>query len=136
MLTYLGYHSLENGPSYEPTLCSENRRRVVAQVFTSDKFAVSFTGRPPLLTNSFCSTPMPLDISDEDLASDKTALSHAVQSLDDQGWNTSGKIHPSTVIRARYMIASIRDELIAVALSHNKQVERDQIQSVNLMPCY
>ncbi|KAF4783628.1 hypothetical protein HER10_EVM0012038 [Colletotrichum scovillei] len=130
MLTYLGYHSLENGPSYEPTLCSENRRRVVAQVFTSDKFAVSFTGRPPLLTNSFCSTPMPLDISDKDLASDKTALSHAVQSLDDQGWNTSGEIHPSTVIRARYMIASIRDELIAVALSHSKEVERDQIQAL------
>ncbi|EXF86013.1 hypothetical protein CFIO01_05948 [Colletotrichum fioriniae PJ7] len=81
MLTYLGNHNLENGPSYEPTLCSENRRRIVAQVFTSDKFGVSFTGRPPLLTNSFCSTPMPLDISDEDIASDKTTLAHAFQSL-------------------------------------------------------
>lgn len=130
MLTYLGNHNLENGPSYEPTLCSENRRRIVAQVFTSDKFGVSFTGRPPLLTNSFCSTPMPLDISDEDIASDKTTLAHAIQSLDDHGWNTGGKIYPSTVIRARYMIASIRDELIAVALSHNQHVEQSQIQFV------
>ncbi|KAJ3537571.1 hypothetical protein NM208_g6256 [Fusarium decemcellulare] len=129
MLTYIGLHNLENGPSYQPTISSEYRRRLVAQIFTTDKFGVSFSGRPPLLTNNFCSTPMPLDIGDEDLASDGATLMRAFNSLDDHGWNTAGEIYPTTIIRARYMIAIIRDDLINIALCNRKPVDLSQLQN-------
>ncbi|KAH7254750.1 hypothetical protein MRS44_016586 [Fusarium solani] len=130
MLTYLGLHALENGPSYRPTLCSEYRRRLVAQIFTTDKFGVSFAGRPPSLTGTFCSTPMPLDISDEDLGSDDATLMRAFNSLDDHGWNTVGEIYPTTMIRARHMIAVIRDELIDIALCSRRPVDTYQLQDI------
>ncbi|KAM0425584.1 hypothetical protein ACHAPT_009115 [Fusarium lateritium] len=130
MLTYLGLHALENGPSYRPTLCSEYRRRLVTQIFATDKFGVSFAGRPPLLTGNFCSTPMPLDISDEDLGSDDATLMRAFNSLDNHGWNTAGEIYPTTIIRARHMIAVIRDELIDIALCNRKPLDPSQLQNI------
>ncbi|RSL50981.1 hypothetical protein CEP54_011631 [Fusarium duplospermum] len=130
MLTYLGLHALDNGPLYRPTLCSEYRRRLVAQIFTSDKFGVSFAGRPPLLTGNFYSTPMPLDISDEDLCSDHATLMRAFNSLDDRGWNTAGEIYPTTIIRVRHLIAVIRDELIHLALGNRRPVDSHQLQDI------
>jgi hypothetical protein len=73
---------------------------------------------------------MPLDISDEDLGSDDATLMRAFNSLDDHGWNTVGEIYPTTMIRARHMIAVIRDELIDIALCSRRPVDTYQLQSV------
>lgn len=81
---------------------------------------VSFTGRPPLISHRYASTPLPLDLRDEDLLSDGPTLVQAVASLDDKGWNTSGGVYSSTLIRARAMLAFVRDELIEIALSTGK----------------
>ncbi|KAJ4249043.1 hypothetical protein NW762_012374 [Fusarium torreyae] len=130
MLTHLGLHVLENGPSYQPSLSSELQRRLASQIFTSDKFGVSFAGRPPLLTSNFFSTPMPLDISDKDLASDHVTLMRACKSLDENGWNTAGEIYPSTFIRSRYMLTMIQDELMNLVLCTRKPVELSHVQSI------
>ncbi|OOF93000.1 hypothetical protein ASPCADRAFT_508802, partial [Aspergillus carbonarius ITEM 5010] len=130
MLTYLGRHVLEDQPSYRPSFCSENQRRLAAQIFTTDKFGVSFTGRPPLLPLAYFSTPPPLDLRDEDLASDEATLMHAVGSLDDHGWNTSGDVYPATLIRARYTIAAMRDELLGIALRKHNPIDIKQLQTI------
>ncbi|KAF4964214.1 hypothetical protein FSARC_7848 [Fusarium sarcochroum] len=130
MLTHLGLHVLENGPSYQPSLSSEYQRRLAAQIFTSDKFGVSFAGRPPLLTSNFFSTPLPLDISDEDLVSDHSTLMQVCKSLDENGWNTKGEINSSTGIRARYMVNIIRDELMDLALCTREPAELSHVQSI------
>ncbi|PYI03045.1 hypothetical protein BO78DRAFT_207369 [Aspergillus sclerotiicarbonarius CBS 121057] len=130
MLTYLGRHVLEDRPSYRPSFCSENQRRLAAQIFTTDKFGVAFTGRPPLLPLAYFSTPPPLDLRDEDLASDEATLMQAVESLDDHGWNTSGDVYPATLIRARYMIAAIRDEILSIALRKHNPVDIEQLRAI------
>ncbi|KAK6079041.1 1-aminocyclopropane-1-carboxylate deaminase [Seiridium cupressi] len=130
MMTFLGLHVTQQDPSYTPTLCSENRRRLFAQIFVSDKLVVSFTGRPPLVSRRFCSTPLPLDFRDEELASDPLTLKSAFESLDANGWNTAGGLYPTTVIRARVLIAYIRDELVEIALSHNVDVSLDQLRFI------
>lgn len=130
MMTFLGLHVQQHDALYQPTLCSENRRRLFYQIFTSDKLVVSFTGRPPLVSRRFCSTPLPLDISDEDLASDASTLNRAVASLDPNGWNTDGAMYSVTVIRARAMIAHVRDELVEIALSHNVGVSLEHLRYV------
>ncbi|RYP10008.1 hypothetical protein DL764_000937 [Monosporascus ibericus] len=93
------------------------RRTVNESMFTGD--AISFTGRPPLLCRRYTSTPLPLDIRDEDLFSDEATLAKTVDYVDDKGWNTRGEVYPSTFIRARALIASIREEIFEVALGHN-----------------
>ncbi|PLB46007.1 hypothetical protein P170DRAFT_512605 [Aspergillus steynii IBT 23096] len=128
MLTYLGRHVLEDQPSYRASFCSESQRRLAAQIFTTDKFGVAFTGRPPLLPLAFFSTPPPLDLRDEDLASDETTLMQAVELLDDRGWKLSGDVYPATLIRARYTIAVIRDELLCMALHKHRPVDIEQLR--------
>lgn len=130
MLTFLGMHVQQAVRPYKPSLCSENKRRLFAQVFNSDKFTVSFTGRPPLITRRYCTTPLPLDIRDEDLTADESTLINAVNSLDERGWNTKGELYPATLVRARYMIAIILDELVEIALDNTMTVTLDQLQYV------
>ncbi|KAK9770088.1 putative Zn(2)-C6 fungal-type domain-containing protein [Seiridium cardinale] len=78
---------------------------------------VSFTGRPPLLTRHHVSTPIPLDLPEDCLFSDKDTLRHAVAtSLDSEGWSTTGGLYCSTIIRARAMLSMIKDEILEIAL--------------------
>ncbi|KAF7551269.1 hypothetical protein G7Z17_g5125 [Cylindrodendrum hubeiense] len=117
LMTFLGLHAEPPTPEYRPTLCSENKRRLFARVFNIDKVMVSFSGRPPLISRRYSSTPLPLDLSDDDLFADDETINRAVQALDERGWNTEGKLLPATRLRARVMIAFIRDELLEIALS-------------------
>ncbi|KAL7796084.1 hypothetical protein V8C37DRAFT_373083 [Trichoderma ceciliae] len=130
MMTFLGLHALEKEIPYTPTLCSENNRRLVAQIFNGDKFSVAFSGRPPLLNRQYCSTPLPLDLSDEDLIADEATLNKAVQELDERGWNTRGKIYPVTLIRARRMFAAILEEVIEVALGCRVCITLDELRNI------
>lgn len=82
---------------------------------------VSFTGRPPLLSLRYTSTPVPLDIGDEVLFSDAATLAQSVQHLDENGWNTRGEFSSSTFIRARALMAFIREEIIEIALGHGHE---------------
>ncbi|RYP62340.1 hypothetical protein DL771_009779 [Monosporascus sp. 5C6A] len=122
LLTYLGFHdSRPTDPEipYVPTLSSEIKRRLFTYVLSTHIANVSFTGRPPLLCRRYTSTPLPLDIKDEDLFSDEATLAKTVDYVDDKGWNTRGQLYPSTFIRARALIASIGEEIFEVALGHN-----------------
>ncbi|KAH7144273.1 hypothetical protein B0J13DRAFT_475194 [Dactylonectria estremocensis] len=130
MMTFLGAHAQQAVKPYKPSLCSENKRRIFAEIFNSDKFTVSFTGRPPLVTRRYCSTPLPLDLRDEDLTADEATLMAAVNALDERGWNTKGELHPATLVRGRYMIATVMDELVDAALDTTTTVTIDQLQSL------
>lgn len=114
-MSFLGIQSEEKNASYTPTFYSEHRRRIACHIFTRDKLAVAFTGRPPMVSYRYFSTPMPLDISDKDLLQEDS-LKRAASALDSKGWNTKGELHSTTVMRARFMIAMIRDELVEATL--------------------
>ncbi|UKZ80033.1 hypothetical protein TrVFT333_007798 [Trichoderma virens FT-333] len=70
------------------------------------------TGRPPLVSSKLCSTPLPLDVSDESLLN----LKVRPHRLDKDGWNVEGKNHPVTFLRAAYIIAGIRSEILEIVL--------------------
>ncbi|KAH6884230.1 hypothetical protein B0T10DRAFT_366071, partial [Thelonectria olida] len=130
MLTYLGAHVQQDVQPYKPSLCSENKRRLFAQVFNCDKFVVSFTGRPPLISRRYCSTPLPLDIRDEALTGGEEALMNAVNSLDARGWNTVGALYPVTLVRARFMVTVILDELVEISLDRTRSVTIDHLRDL------
>ncbi|KAI5456027.1 hypothetical protein BGZ63DRAFT_397322 [Mariannaea sp. PMI_226] len=128
LLTYLGAHVQQDVQPYKPSLCSENKRRLFAQVFNSDKFSVSFTGRPPFISRRYCSTPLPLDLPDEILTANEETLMNAVKRLDHRGWNTDGGLYPTTLVRARFMITVILDELIEISLDRIRPVAVSHLQ--------
>lgn len=118
LLTFLGLHAETNSPNYEPTLASEFRRSLYAWVYGLDTSLVSFTGRPPLLSSAYASTPLPLDLSTEELLSGRELVAEAVRGLDRDGWGTKNEINPPTVRRARVQVAMIREEILRSALGH------------------
>ncbi|KAF4453706.1 hypothetical protein F53441_3715 [Fusarium austroafricanum] len=115
MMTYLGIHAQRNPTPYKPSLSSEYKRRIYGRIYNIDKAAVAFTGRPPLLNPRFCTTPLPLELSDEELSTGGTVLEQAAAKLDPLGWNTHGAIYPSTVCRAGYMMTQILNEIIEIS---------------------
>lgn len=90
-------------------------------IFTRDKLGVAFTGRPPYISSRYFTTPMPLDISDEALTN-ASSLERAMQDLDSNGWNMTGRLYPVTAIRARFLLAMIRDELFEATLGRAANV--------------
>ena len=127
LLTFLGLHAETNPTPYEPTLASEFRRSLNAWIYSLDMSLVSFTGRPPLLSSAYSSTPLPLDLSTEELLSGKESLAEAVRGLDGNGWGTKEEINPPTVRRARARVAMIREKILRVALGHEVSPSSDTL---------
>lgn len=132
MLTFLGLHAQSNPSSYRPSLSSENKRRLFAKAFNIDKVIVSFTGRPPLLSRRYCSTPLPLDIADSALIAGGQTLDRAIQELDHAGWSTTiENVLPATLIRARVLMAYLKDEILEFALGPSSRINLDDLRFVS-----
>ncbi|KAF6818327.1 fungal specific transcription factor [Colletotrichum sojae] len=116
--TFLGYHDEGTTVPYVPNIGCEIKRKVFSYLFYMDKVLASFSGRPPLMSRRYARTPLPLDLKDEYLLSDKATLARHVANLDENGWNTEGALNSATFIRARVLLARIRDELFEIALGH------------------
>lgn len=114
MTTALGLHR-DNSTS-TISIASEMRRRVYAAVFNIDKVFATFMGRPPFLSSRYSSTPLPLDLSDEDLLAGEPTLAVAVAKVDERGWSMNGEIYSTTILRARTLFSFVRDEILAIAL--------------------
>ncbi|KXH44020.1 fungal specific transcription factor domain-containing protein [Colletotrichum simmondsii] len=117
--TFLGFHdevAAAPGIGYKPTVCSEIKRKLFSYVFYVDKVLASFAGRPPLISRRYARTPPPLDLKDDHLLSNEASLARHVAALDENGWNTKGELYSATIVRARVMLAHIRDEIFEIAL--------------------
>ncbi|KAL1869998.1 hypothetical protein VTK73DRAFT_2841 [Phialemonium thermophilum] len=131
ILTHIGLHVTPPSAVQTISLSTEIRRRLFAQAFIIDKVAAIFTGRPPLLRGSYCSTPLPLDLSDEDLFSLGRDLSiEPISRLTNDGWNTDGKVHSATLLRARAMMSFIRDEILEMALAVNQRIDSQALDQL------
>ncbi|KAI1869209.1 uncharacterized protein JN550_005839 [Neoarthrinium moseri] len=131
-LTFLGMHAeATDSDSYKPTLYSELSRRIFAMGFIIDKVTVAFTGRPPLISQMFVTTPMPLDLKDDYFFLDhESRLEKMRTTLDEKGWNTEGGFYSSTYIRARLMLAKITEQIAVIALGTGSHTTRDDLQSL------
>jgi hypothetical protein len=116
MTTALGLHRDDNLTSKKANVSSELRRRTYAAAFNIDKVTSTFTGRPPMLSYRYSSTPLPLDLSDEQLLADPVSLAESVRRLDANGWSTDGHIYSTTILRARTSLSVIRGEILDIAL--------------------
>lgn len=129
LVTFHGLHDEPKNIHYRPTLASETRRRLTSFLFAIDNTFATFTGRPPILGLKYMSTPLPLDLEDSDLYKDPDVLAQRVlETVDERGWNKTGKIFSSTFLRARAILAYIRAEIIETSLATSNTVSADQIE--------
>ncbi|KAI1439884.1 hypothetical protein F5Y02DRAFT_424790 [Annulohypoxylon stygium] len=127
LCTFLGYHALTTTDKHPANITCQIKRILFHHKYIMAMVIVSFTGRPPLIASRYSSTPLPLDISDKDLFSDHATFMKAVGCLDERGWNTDGGIYHATRIRARAIIARLREELFEIALAN------DQVASIETL---
>ncbi|EHK42515.1 hypothetical protein TRIATDRAFT_137434, partial [Trichoderma atroviride IMI 206040] len=136
MLTFSGFHvDRRCGPSTSlskpmASISTEARRRIVCQIFIADKFLAAFVGRPALLTRRFCSIQLPLDLDDGVLLSDKDTFQRHLLRLDNDGWDTDGRLHSASILRVRTMVALIRDEILEIGLSYVETYKMEDIMTL------
>ncbi|KGO37198.1 Transcription factor, fungi [Penicillium expansum] len=114
----LGLHRDSKASSDVPEFLLESRRRQFAAAYQLDKSIATFLGRPPRIPWRYADCRMPLDISDEALATDNIVLNYSHDYLDENGWNTHGVVQRSSWIRVRFIISTFRDEILEVSLQN------------------
>lgn len=127
ILTFLGFHAESDSPTYEPTLASEIRRNLFAWIYNMNTVTASFTGRPPLLSSSYASTPFPLDLCDDELM-DKDTMAKAVRSLDARGWKVPPRLGQHTLTRSRGMLGLSREAIFRIGLGYGQTASLDTIR--------
>lgn len=105
----------------------QSERRLFTAIYILDKSAAIFSGKMPMLTSQFCSTALPLDFCYTTLLHRKSTQTPDLLLLgvDNYGWNTGGKIYCTTTLRARALIAHLREEILVIALNKNRKIPLD-----------
>jgi hypothetical protein len=86
----LGIHKASTS-AHVPVWLKETRLRIFCSSYNQDKSISTFVGRPPRISKRYTDISLPLDLSDEDIISDNDVLNTAIQTLDEDGWNTKGR---------------------------------------------
>ncbi|KAK5654611.1 hypothetical protein OQA88_7241 [Cercophora sp. LCS_1] len=100
-------------PEY-PGFMHQWRRRCFTAVYSMDKTIATTLGRPPLIHRNYCVLDAPLDFDDDDLTG--PALEHELRKLDQHGWSTDGRRRTTTYMRLRYLLATVREEVLELHL--------------------
>ncbi|KAI0460604.1 hypothetical protein F5B21DRAFT_510811 [Xylaria acuta] len=128
LLTFLGYHALPDLPDYQPKFMIEVKRRLYYQIFNTHMVLVSLTGRPPLMSQGYNTTPLPLDIGNHILFSDKEdALTRVVTDIGVTGWDKNARKFSATFMRARAKLSLIREEIMHFALNTKRHVTVEEL---------
>ncbi|KAJ5780713.1 hypothetical protein N7457_005873 [Penicillium paradoxum] len=112
----LGLHRDSKSSSDLPKFLLESRRRQFAAAYQLDKSIATFLGRPPRIPLRYTDCRMPLDISDEALATDDAVLNRPHDYVDENGWSIHGVVQRSSWIRLRFIISTFRDEVLELSL--------------------
>lgn len=116
----MGLHRPHSPESSIPFFLSQTRKRVFAASYRTDKNLATFLGRPPRLPYHYCDVGLPLDLDDYSLVLDNLSLDKAVRQLTSDGWGTcNGGLRPATVVRLRYMIARLREQVMELSLGRD-----------------
>ncbi|KAJ8101644.1 hypothetical protein POJ06DRAFT_194479 [Lipomyces tetrasporus] len=115
----------------DETPLSEHRTALSAYGYFLDKSESIFNGRPPMLTLQYCIYRLPLDLSEDDLYGTPEEFASGKARLDSNGWDTSGRIHTTTWVRAQCLQIPIREEIVELAIGVNVHFTKQQIDNLN-----
>ncbi|PPJ54981.1 hypothetical protein CBER1_05643 [Cercospora berteroae] len=128
----MGLHQGNKPDAHTPFFLSELRKKIFISAFGHDKTIATFLGRPPRLSHRYCKMESPLDLSDEEVVSEGADLQAALSQLDENGWNTSGHLHRNTWLRVWFKQASLREEILEIALGTDEEDIAQQTEQVRV----
>jgi hypothetical protein len=99
-----------------PFFLTQLRKRIFSRLYSSDMSFSVFLGRPPRISKRLCSIQMPLDVDECNIDLCAATLEQQLAKLDENGWNTEGKIRDNAVLRWAVTTATIREEIMEVLL--------------------
>jgi hypothetical protein len=103
-----------------PFWLTEFRRRSVGVIYGIDKMMSVFLGRPPRISQRYCSITNPLDLDFEDFAEDGPELAEKLALIDKvTGWNADGVMRKSTHTRCFVIINRIREDILELSLGRS-----------------
>jgi hypothetical protein len=103
-----------------PFWLTEFRRRCVGVIYGIDKMMSVFLGRPPRVSQRYCSVITPLDLDFEDFAEEGPELSKKLASIDKiTGWNVDGAMRKSSHTRCFVIINRIREDILELSLGRS-----------------
>ncbi|KAI1407346.1 hypothetical protein F5Y13DRAFT_206383 [Hypoxylon sp. FL1857] len=120
----MGLHQGVKAEDRLPFFLSEIRKRLFAQTYSAEIGTATFLGRPPRLSHRYCNFQPPLDLSVSELVLTGDELALALASLDDQGFNTAGRIHRVTWVKTWLGFAPQREDILDLAIG---QYTREEI---------
>ncbi|CAG8100229.1 unnamed protein product [Penicillium olsonii] len=127
----LGLHRDMKNTSDVPEFLLETRRRQFAAAYQLDKSIATFLGRPPRMPWRYADCRMPLDISDEALATDNMVLDYAHDYIDESGWSLHGVVQRSSWMRVRFIVSTFRDEILEVSLRKLTPDMEDMLEDIS-----
>ncbi|KAI1149454.1 hypothetical protein F4825DRAFT_464094 [Nemania diffusa] len=131
LVTFLGYHVLPDSPDYQPNFMVEIKRRIYYHIYNVHMTLVSLTGRPPLISQSYSTTPLPLDISNSILFGDKEdAPMRATADIGALERDGHANNYSVTCISARAKLLLLREEIMHFALSTKRHASIEELLDV------
>jgi chromatin structure-remodeling complex subunit RSC3/30 len=114
-----------------PLFLLEMRKRLMAETYILDKCLSTFLGRPPRICRRFCAFELPLDLNTDTLMGGSQIQQYALQKLDDEGWNTEGRVTVVVAQRWIVLMTFVQEDILELSLGHHRK-ERllEQVESV------
>ncbi|KAI2607917.1 hypothetical protein GGR54DRAFT_633195 [Hypoxylon sp. NC1633] len=120
----MGLHQGVKAGGRPPFFLAEIRKRLFAQAYSGEVGVATLLGRPPRISYRYCNFQPPLDLSVAQLLLEGDDLALAIASLDERGFNTTGKIRRVTWMITWQGFARLREEILDLTIS---QYTRDEI---------
>ncbi|OTA53083.1 hypothetical protein K449DRAFT_224302 [Hypoxylon sp. EC38] len=141
----MGLHQGVKEEDRLPFFLSEIRKRLFAQTYSAEIGIATFLGRPPRLSHRYCNFQPPLDLSVSELVLKGDELALALAGLDDQGFNTAGRIHRVTWMKTWLGFAPQREDILDLAIGQYtreeillraENIERKNAQHLDGLPSF
>ncbi|KAI0403367.1 hypothetical protein F4802DRAFT_571935 [Xylaria palmicola] len=120
----MGLHlDVKQGKPRIPFFLEQLRTRVAVGAYSTDVSMSSYLGRPPRLSYRYCNLEPPLDIPDSHLIAGEDEIARTLASLDENGYNTAGKVSRATWMKTWLGFAPRREEVLDLALGRYSREE-------------
>ncbi|KAF2760671.1 hypothetical protein EJ05DRAFT_498630 [Pseudovirgaria hyperparasitica] len=126
----LGFYNISDDLTSVPFWLIEQRKRVIAAAYKSDKTLSSFLNRPPRIPRHFCTPTPPLDLSDDEIVLEGPALGAAVASLDENGWSTDDRVKSTSWARLKLILSQSREELLEISFQQTGEDLSDRLKTI------
>lgn len=120
----MGLHQGVEAGDRLPFFLAEMRKRLFSQTYSAEIGIATFLGRPPRISYRYCNLQPPLDLSVAQVILEENELAVALAGLDENGFNTAGKIQRVTWTKTWLGCAPDREAILDLALG---QYTRDEI---------